>query len=172
MLESIKDAKINGVENMSEEKFIICPNCGALLEKGVQFCGFCGSNVEEKKSSYAQPQQPTYSQPLPQQYGALAQSAPGQQNIYAVGDTYSQQQAESKLRLGWIFAWITFCGGSIIFFILTLYFVNDAKKLGSTSPRLKHAIIVAIIGVILNLAITIGLYVWIYLFDGLSFFYF
>ncbi|GAH70924.1 unnamed protein product, partial [marine sediment metagenome] len=30
---------------MSEEKFIICPNCGAILEKEVQFCGFCGNDV-------------------------------------------------------------------------------------------------------------------------------
>lgn len=157
---------------MSEEKFIICPNCGALLEKGVQFCGFCGSNAEEKKSSYSQPQQPTYSQPPTQQYGTSRQSVPGQQPIYVVGTDFQQQQAESKLRLGWIFAWVTFCGGSILFFILTLYFIMEAKKLGSTSPRIKQSIIVAVIGVILNLGITIGLYVWIYFFGGLSFFYF
>ena len=54
---------------MSEEKFVICPNCGALLDKGVQFCGFCGSNVNEKKSTYSQPpppQQPVYQQPQQQ----------------------------------------------------------------------------------------------------------
>lgn len=151
---------------MSEEKFVICPNCGALLEKEVQFCGFCGSNVEEKRSSYSEPQQPSYSQPPPQQYGA-----PGQQPVYIVGDSYAQREADSKLRLAWIFAWVTFCGGSIIFFILTILFVTQAKKLGSKSPRLNHAIIVAVIGVILNIGITIGLYIWIYS-GGFSYFYF
>ena len=33
----------------NESKFIICPGCGALLEKGVQFCGYCGANVEKNK---------------------------------------------------------------------------------------------------------------------------
>jgi hypothetical protein len=147
---------------MSEEKFVICPNCGALLEKGVQFCGFCGSNVDEKKSSFLQPQQPSYSQPPPQQYGTPSQAVPGQQPVYVVGETYNQREAESKLRLAWIFAWITFCGGSIIFFILTVFFVMEAKKLGSKSPRLNHAIIVAVAGVILSLGITIGLYIWLF----------
>jgi len=155
---------------MSEEKFIICPNCGALLEKGVQFCGFCGSNVEEKKSSYAQPQQPSYSQPPTQQYGAPAQSAPGRQPVYVVGATYNQQQAESKLRLAWIFAWMTLCG-SILFFILTIYFAMEAKKLGSTSPRIKQSIIIGIIGFLLGTAIQIGLYIWFFL-GNFPFYYF
>ena len=156
---------------MSEEKFIICPNCGALLKKGVQFCGFCGNNVNEKKSTFPPPQQPSYSQPPPQQYGTSTQTAPGRQPVYVIGTTYGQQEAESKLRLAWIFAWITFCGGSIIFFILTLYFVMEARKLGSKSPRLRNAIIVASVGVVLNIALTIGFYIWFYS-GGFPFTYF
>ena len=147
---------------MSEEKFVICPNCGALLEKGVQFCGFCGSSVVEKKSSYSQPRQPTYQQPPPQQqYGAPGQTTYGQP-VYVVGAPSREQEAESKLRLGWIFAWITFCGGSLLFFILTLVFVLQAKNLGSKSPRIRNAIILASVGVVLNTAIIIGFYIWFF----------
>ncbi len=154
---------------MSEEKFIICPNCGALLEKGVQFCGFCGSNAEEKKSSYSQPQQPTYSQPPTQQYRVPAQSAPGQHPVYVIGATTQQQQAEAKLRMAGIFAWLTFCGGSVIFLILTIIFAMNAKKLGSTSPRIRQSIIIAVIGTLLSIG-SIILYFW-FLWGGFPFYY-
>ncbi len=141
---------------MSEEKFIICPNCGAILEKEVQFCGFCGSDVTEKKSSYTQPQQSSYSQPSTQQYGA---GTPGQQSVYGIGTLTKQQQAEAKLRLAGIFAWLTFCGGSIVFLILTIIFAMNAKKLGSTSPKIRQSIVIAVLGTLLSIG-SIIFYVW------------
>jgi len=141
---------------LSDEKFIICPNCGAILEKEVQFCGFCGSDVTKKKSSYTQPQQSGYSQPSTQQYGA---GAPGQHSVYGIGALTQQQQAEAKLRLAGIFAWLTFCGGSIVFLILTIIFAMNAKKLGSTSPKIRQSIGIAVLGTLLSIA-SIIFYVW------------
>lgn len=158
---------LSGDKKLSEEKFIICPNCGAILEKEVQFCGFCGSDVNEKKSSYTQPQKPSYRQPSTQQYGAHVQSALGQQPVYVVGATTQQQQAEAKLRLAGTFAWLTFCGGSIIFLFLTIYYAMGAKKLGSTSPRIRQSIIVAVIGTLLSIG-SIILYFWFF-WDGFPF---
>ncbi len=142
---------------MSEEKFIICPNCGAILEKVVQFCGFCGSDVTEKKSSFTQPQQSSYSQPSTQQYGT---STPRDQIIQIVGAATQQQQANAKLKLAWSFAWLTFCGPTgIIFLILTIIYAMNAKKLGSTSPKIRQSILLAVVGTLLSIGSTI-LYVW------------
>ena len=141
---------------MSEEKFIICPNCGAILEKEVQFCGFCGNDVTEKKSSYIQPQQSSYSQPSTQQYVGT----PRQQIIQVIGAATQQQQADAKLKLAWSFAWLTFCGPTgIIFLILTIIYAMNAKKLGSTSPKIRQSILLAVVGTLLSIGSTI-LYVW------------
>ncbi|MGC9778734.1 MAG: zinc ribbon domain-containing protein [Candidatus Heimdallarchaeota archaeon] len=137
---------------MSEKKFIICASCGALLEKEVQFCGYCGSKVEEIKE---QPPQQPYTQQQPQ-YGTQSSS-------YAQYDTWDMSRnAENNVRLAWMFAWFTFLGG-IIFLGLTVYYANRAKKAGSTNPRIRQSIIVATIGAVLSFALNAAItYIWLF----------
>ena len=71
----------------TKEDFImaICPNCGAQVPDGVQFCGECGAPLAAQQpvqQQYQQPyqQQPTYGyrQAAQQAYGAqMQQKAPG-----------------------------------------------------------------------------------------------
>ncbi len=144
---------------MSEKKFIICASCGALLEKEVQFCGYCGSEVKEIKEqspqqSYQPPQQPYTQQQS--QYGTQSSS-------YAQYDTWDRSRnIENNVRLAWMFAWFTFLGG-FIFLGLTLYYANRAKRAGSTNPRIRQSIIVATIGAVLSFALNVAItYFWLY----------
>ncbi|HUT80032.1 MAG TPA: hypothetical protein VMZ29_02425 [Candidatus Bathyarchaeia archaeon] len=168
---------------MSEEsKFILCPSCGAILEKGIIYCSYCGANVNEKpKEGFGQipPQQPFQEQPPqqpkpPQQpfddkrsrgfggFGNFGKQGAydDQENIYAMDQAELIKRAgvERNIMLATLFSWITFCAWilSPIFFFITVYYVIQARRaLGSMDPRLTRAIIYAVVGLVVNLALTL-----------------
>ncbi|NHJ86790.1 MAG: zinc ribbon domain-containing protein [Asgard group archaeon] len=153
---------------MTEEKFVICPNCGALLEKGIKFCGFCGSTVDKPVDAIIEPS------PLDK----TAHQGPSNTNYYqtenqaalrtvVVSDDYQKQmEADGKVRVAWIFAWLTWIVGGLLFplaiigLIVTIIFAYEAKKLGSQDPRIKQAILIAVLGVVIDLAFFIGYIIW------------
>ncbi|MHA1220921.1 MAG: hypothetical protein ACTSQB_04240, partial [Candidatus Heimdallarchaeota archaeon] len=72
---------------------------------------------------------------------------------------------ERKIMRATIFGWITFCSSvlSPIFLIITLVYVFQARKaIGRMDPRLTRALIYAVVGCGINIAINIGLYVTIF----------
>ncbi|MBN1328962.1 MAG: zinc ribbon domain-containing protein [Candidatus Heimdallarchaeota archaeon] len=168
---------------MSEEsKFILCPSCGAILEKGIIYCSYCGANVNEKpKEGFGQkpPQQPFQEQPPKQQvppqqphgnytnrgFGGFGnfgkqESYADQENIYSMDQAELIKRAgtERKIMLANLFSWITFCSSilSPIFFIITMVYVIQARKAaGFMDPRITRAIIYAIVGLVVNIAINI-----------------
>ena len=150
---------------MSEEKFVICPNCGAIVKKEDSFCGYCGSDVHKPKQDdfYTQaPAQPTQPSTTQQSFGYQPSTTQrGYQQSYAPSGVYSEQdlmaQAEinTKIQRAYLFAWLTFCLGgvlSIIFLGLTLYYALGARKLGSRHPRITQAIVIAVVGTIAGIA--------------------
>ena len=143
---------------MSEKKFIICTNCGALLEKEVQFCGYCGSELKVIKE---QPFQQSY-QPPQQPYTQQSQNGTQSSSIAQYDIWDKSRHIENNVRLAWMFAWFTFLGG-IIFLGLTLYYANRAKKAGSTNPKIRQSIIVATIGAVLSFALNAAItYFWLF----------
>lgn len=151
---------------MSSEKFVICPHCGAIVDKSDLYCGTCGGNVKEPKKG---PFEPSYtSPPTPQgsypsnnsEQSGYYQPPPvyGQQTTYSQSQSYVQTQIEEKLKFAWLFAWITLCMGGVLWLILTIYFALEAKKLGSTDPKIKSSIIIAVVGVVLQMIFTIVIY--------------
>ncbi|MHA1212030.1 MAG: zinc ribbon domain-containing protein, partial [Candidatus Heimdallarchaeota archaeon] len=124
---------------MSEEKkFILCPSCGAILEKGVTFCGYCGSNTDDKPKSgfdkeiyekreapshtpQTPPQQPFKQQPQQENYSGnrgFGLFGGSKQQTYSAADPMSGMSEEEwakhidterKIMRATIFGWITFC---------------------------------------------------------------
>ena len=158
-----------------DKKFILCPNCGAILEKGIVFCSYCGTNVEEKKKD-----------PTESAYQPITQPQPTQQQNYQTSDQYQrgfQRQsvydrqdqefmfgpemegrlrAENKIRQATIFSYLALCIPlvSIIFLIITIVFSVQAKKLvGRWDPRIVRALIIAVIGTVIDYAVNIFFYI-------------
>ncbi|NHJ87715.1 MAG: zinc ribbon domain-containing protein [Asgard group archaeon] len=174
---------------MSEEsKFILCPSCGAILEKGIIYCSYCGANVNEKpKEGFGQSppkesfqEKPTGQQVPPQQPhenrtggifglgGYNRQNAYGdQENVYAMDQTelLKRADAERKIMLATLFSWLTFCAYilSPIFFIITIVYIIQARRaLGFMDPRLTRALIYAIVGLVINIAMNIPFFLSIF----------
>ena len=146
---------------MSSDKFVICPQCGAITEKKDTFCGTCGTNLKEQGKESLES---TYSQTsLPLQNNDHLSGSSQYGSQYAQPQTYIEDQAESKLKMAWIFAWITVCMGGTLFLILTVYFAIEAKKFGSEDPKIKLAIIIAVAGVIIQTIVSILLYIFVYI---------
>ncbi|MHA1629571.1 MAG: zinc ribbon domain-containing protein [Candidatus Heimdallarchaeota archaeon] len=155
---------------MSEEesKFMICPNCGAILEKGVQFCGYCGVNVEKAKAKEQETirGQQFYqtTQAQPQTYGSSYRSTYGTTTLGAAGDLRKQAMAESKINLAYLLSWLAFCfmgAIGLVIAIVSLVFVGQAKKLVGNDPRLTQAFVLAIIAIIGSL-ISIGIMIFLF----------
>lgn len=142
-----------------DKKFILCPNCGAILEKGIVFCSYCGTNVEEKKKEDIQQrsyQPPVQHQPVRQQ-NSQYQRGFGQRSTY---DSQEQEfvfgsemekrlNAENKIRQATIFSYLALCIPliSIIFLIITVVLAFQAKKiLGFWDPRIVRALVIAVFG--------------------------
>ncbi|NHK29913.1 MAG: zinc ribbon domain-containing protein [Asgard group archaeon] len=159
-----------------DKKFILCPNCGAILEKGIVFCSYCGTNVEEKKKE----------EDIPSAYQPITQPQPTQQQNYQIGDQYqrgfrrqsvydrqdqefmigpemeSRLKAEAKIRQATIFSYLALCVPlvSIIFLIITIVFSFQAKKMiGRWDPRIVRALIIAVIGTVIDYAVNTLFYI-------------
>ncbi|NHJ41160.1 MAG: zinc ribbon domain-containing protein, partial [Asgard group archaeon] len=160
-----------------EKKFILCPNCGAILEKGIVFCSYCGANIEEKKKNGIQstypaptPAQPSYTTQQDEQTRNQYQRGIGQRSIY---DSQDQEymfgaemekrlMAESKIRQATIFSYLALCIPliSIIFLIITIIFAIQAKRiLGRWDSRIIRALIIAVIGTVIDYAVNIFFYI-------------
>ncbi|NHJ05439.1 MAG: zinc ribbon domain-containing protein [Candidatus Heimdallarchaeota archaeon] len=163
---------------MSKEKFVICPQCGAIVNKDDTFCGYCGTDVHKPKvdpfyqQQPIQPQQPASTQPT---YGY--QMPPPSRNqqtytqsgtaTYMDSDLLAQSEIGTKIQRAYIFAWLTFCISILapIFLGLTLYYALGAKKLGSRDPKITFAITLAVVGTVVGV-VQIIFYLWNFGFFG------
>jgi len=152
-----------------ESKFIICPNCGAILDKGVLFCGFCGVNVEEEKVKKNALEQQYYRAPQPEQQppvGARGYPQRGTYTLTPVGAAQDLQRhsiAESKITTALLLSWLAFCfmgAIGLIIAIVSLVLIAQAKKIAPGDPRLMRASAMAIIAIIGSL-ISIGIMVYL-----------
>jgi uncharacterized Zn finger protein (UPF0148 family) len=155
-----------------DKKFILCPSCGAILEKGIIFCSYCGKNVEESKKedleqrSY-QPQVQPQPQPTRQQnyqnqrgFGQRSMYDRRDQEFVFDGDMEKRLDAENKIRQATIFSYLALCIPyiSIIFLIVTVVFSFQAKKiLGFWDPRIVRALVIATFG-----TLTDAVYIFIF----------
>ena len=157
---------------MNEEiKFIICPHCGALLEKGVTFCGFCGKSVDEKEMSYVRQEeevpQKIYGKPPPgyakhhelQLTRDTNSVEPSRK--YGEADLQKESLAEAKIRSARLLSWLAFCLGLNAAFIgtivaaIAIVYCIQAKKLVGNDPRIAQSMAWAIAGGLLGIVMTV-----------------
>ncbi|NHJ47785.1 MAG: zinc-ribbon domain-containing protein [Asgard group archaeon] len=130
-------------KKMAEEiKYNICANCGAIVEKDVQFCGHCGAQVQVKQEP-AESSQP-YAQP------GYQQTYQPTQPVY----DKSRADAESRLRIAHVLAWLG-CLGTILS-IVAIVLALDTKKTLGEDPRIKRTVTIAIVMIALTVLISIG----------------
>ncbi|NHJ47784.1 MAG: zinc ribbon domain-containing protein [Asgard group archaeon] len=147
-----------------DKKYILCPKCGVILEKGVIHCSYCGANVEEKVQDDFY-QKPVESKPIPpaqsqtsyrRQGGFGKQSAHTQEQEYVLdSDMGKRLVAEDYVRKATMFAYLAMCIPyiSVIFLVITIVFVMQARKvLGRGDPRLSRAIMLAVFGTLTDVA--------------------
>ncbi len=144
---------------MSSEKYIICPHCGGITDNNSLYCGTCGGNVKEQKKGVFEPHN---TPPLASQDNN--QVSYTEQFGYSQPQSYLHEQIENKLKMAWLFAWITLCMGGALFLIVTIYFALEAKKLGSNDSKIKNSIIIASIGVVLKMVYSIVFYIFYFLY--------
>ncbi|MHA1558167.1 MAG: hypothetical protein ACTSPM_14720 [Candidatus Heimdallarchaeota archaeon] len=144
---------------MSSEKYVICPHCGGIADKNSPYCGTCGGNVKEQKKGVFEP----HNTP-PRASQDNDQASYSDQFGYSQPQSHLQVLIEEKLKMAWLFAWITLCMGVTLFLIVTIYFALEAKKLGSTDSKIKNSVIIASIGVVLKMIVTTVFYIFYFVY--------
>lgn len=157
---------------MTEDiKYIICPHCGALLEKGVTFCGYCGKNINEKDMSFLKSQEeeekkavkvygkpPTKYQDQPE---LLLTRPTDKDSKHSQGEIQKFALAEAKIRNASIYSWLSMCLGlsfgivGTIVAIIAIVNCVQAKKLVGYDPRITQYMSLAIAGAIAGVAVTL-----------------
>jgi hypothetical protein len=144
-----------------EKKFILCPSCGAILEKGIVYCSYCGANVKEKKEDdfYQKPvQEPTAiplgRQPNPQyRRGFGSQTIQQDQTVFSEGEMESRLKAEDKIQKATIYSYLALCIpflGVVFLGIVIVLAMQVRKILGRGDVRLQRAVTTAIFGAVID----------------------
>ncbi|MBR0082107.1 MAG: zinc ribbon domain-containing protein [Clostridia bacterium] len=136
-----------------------CQNCGAELKDGARFCENCGAAVPSV-------QEPVYSQP--------AYSAPEPQPVYseptAVVNTEEQSSAaKSALILSIVGLVLSELGlPGIIVCAIAKGKVKNAVALGATGAKIKVARILATVGMVFSIIMTVVWFIYLVAIIGVA----
>ena len=124
-----------------EERRIFCPKCGTPSEKGMRFCGTCGTNLEEIVTEVLQTPQSLPARTTTQQPAQIVyvyEQQPKKQQITVLGIIGMVIGILSLLIFSWVsyfsFLWMPFMylAFSIIGIVLSAISVRENTAIGVT----------------------------------------